>query len=413
MPRLIIIAAVVAVAALQAHAAPVRIVALGDSITKGVRGGVTGAQTFEALLQVWLSANVTPVEVINVGIGGERTDMSLPRLDTDVIALKPDYVLIMYGTNDSHVDAGKTDVRLPLEQYRQNLHTIVARLRDAGAKPILMTSIPLCHTHQHATRSPYSEQGPNYKLTEYVAACRQVAAAENLPLVDNFAAWAEAAFLGADLPALTTDGCHPNPAGHEFLAYTIYPVLARLLGGNPTPPVKPALPVATPATSPFATPAAIGAAPPEPEQVNAGGNLALGRRYAETDPNTWGYGSGLTDGIKDKDTRPGVYATGVGEQYPKLTTIDLGEVRTVARVVVHNSTDGSTKTVSVGLSTDAEAFSDIGSHEFGQGDGQSHEYTCEPQRARYVRIAFEDSRLNETHGSGHFMFIREVEVFGE
>jgi len=411
MPKLILIAAMVAIVAMQAHAAPIRIIALGDSITKGVRSGVTGAQTFEALLEVWLSAHVAPVEVINVGIGGERTDMALLRLDTDVIALKPDYVLIMYGTNDSHIDAGKTDVRLPLQQYEQNLHTLIARLRDAGAKPILMTSIPLCHTHQHATRPPYSEQGPNYRLTEYVNACRQVAAAEDVPLVDNFGAWAEAAFLGADLPALTTDGCHPSPAGHEFLACTIYRVLARTLGGDPQPPVKPTLPVATPTTSPFATPAAIGAAPAE--QMSTAGNLAFGKTYTETDPNTWGYGTGLTDGIKDRDTKPGVYATGVGEQYPKLTTIDLGEVRTVARVVVHNSTDGSTKTVSVSLSEDGETFTDIGSHEFGQGDGQSHEYTCEPQRARYVRIAFEDSRLNETHGSGHFMFIREVEVFGE
>lgn len=261
MPKLILIAGMLAIVAVQAHAAPIRIVALGDSITKGVRGGVTGAQTFEALLQVWLSAHVAPVEVINVGIGGERTDMALLRLDADVIALKPDYVLVMYGTNDSHIDAGKTDVRLPLQQYEQNLDTIIARLRDAGAKPILMTSIPMLHTHQHALRPPYAEQGPNYKLTEYVAACRQVAAGEDVPLVDNFAAWAEAAFLGADLPALTTDGCHPNPAGHEFLACTIYPVLARILGGDPTPPVKPTLPVATPATSPYATPAAIGAAP--------------------------------------------------------------------------------------------------------------------------------------------------------
>lgn len=411
MPKLIVIIGMLAIVAMQAHAAPIRIVALGDSITKGVRSGVSEAQTFEALLQEWLSAHAMPVEVINVGIGGERTDMALLRLDADVIALKPDYVLIMYGTNDSHIDAGKTDVRLSLEQYEQNLHTIIARLRDAGAKPILMTSIPLCHTHQHATRPPYSEQGPNYRLTDYVAACRQVAVAENVPLVDNFAAWAEAAFLGADLPAMTTDGCHPNPAGHEFLACTIYPVLARILGGDPTPPVKSALPVATPATSPFSTPAAIGRAPAL--QVDAGGNLAFGKTYTETDPNTWGYGTGLTDGIKDRDTKPGVYATGVGEQYPKLTTIDLGEPRTVARVIVYNSTDGSTKTVSVSLSEDGETFTDIGSHEFGQGDGQSHEYTCEPQRARYVRIAFEDSRLNESHGSRHFMFIREVEVFGE
>lgn len=238
-------------------AEPVRVVFLGDSITRGVRSGVTGEQTFAALLGMWLSEHVTPVEVVNVGIGGERTDQALKRLDTDVIALKPDYVCIMYGTNDSHVDAGKTDVRLPLEQYRANLHLLVRRLRDSGSVPVLMTCIPMCHTHQHAARSPYLEQGPNYKLTEYVAACREVAAEAQVPLVDNFAAWAEAAFLGADLPALTTDGCHPNPQGHQFLARTIYPILAGLLGGPLMPPGVFSLPVADPPTSPYATPAAL------------------------------------------------------------------------------------------------------------------------------------------------------------
>jgi len=259
MQNLLVAVAVLLIVTASSSATPLKIVCLGDSITKGVRGGVTAEQTFAMLLQQWLSEHVTPVEVINVGIGGERTDMALPRLDADVIALQPNYVCIMYGTNDSHIDAGKSDVRLPLAEYEANLHTMVQRLRAAGIKPVLMTAIPLCHTHQHARRSPYAELSPNYKLTEYVTACRRAAAEDNVPLVDNFAAWAEAAFLGADLPAMTTDGCHPNPTGHDFLARTMYPVLARLLDGDPLLPGEMVLPIARPPTSPYATPAAIGA----------------------------------------------------------------------------------------------------------------------------------------------------------
>ncbi|MFY8056278.1 MAG: SGNH/GDSL hydrolase family protein, partial [Planctomycetaceae bacterium] len=53
---------------------PTRIIVLGDSITKGVRSGVTAEETFGALLQRDLLAAGRTVEVLNQGIGGERTD---------------------------------------------------------------------------------------------------------------------------------------------------------------------------------------------------------------------------------------------------------------------------------------------------------------------------------------------------
>ena len=71
------------------------VVCLGDSITRGVRGGVTAEQTYEHHLQQWLTDGVTPVTVINKGIGGERTDQAMQRLANDIIALRPDIVTIM------------------------------------------------------------------------------------------------------------------------------------------------------------------------------------------------------------------------------------------------------------------------------------------------------------------------------
>src|SRR5439155_722694 len=82
---------------------PVKIVTLGDSITRGVRAGVKAEETFAALLQKDLRGRDIQADVVNVGIGGERTDQALQRLAKDVIALKPAVVVIMYGTNDSYV----------------------------------------------------------------------------------------------------------------------------------------------------------------------------------------------------------------------------------------------------------------------------------------------------------------------
>ena len=41
---------------------------------------------------------------------------------------QPDIVTIMYGTNDSYVDQGKTTSRLTVDEYRNNLQTIVVEL---------------------------------------------------------------------------------------------------------------------------------------------------------------------------------------------------------------------------------------------------------------------------------------------
>src|SRR5207253_7716368 len=73
---------------------PIKIVALGDSITRGVRTGVKAEDTFAHLVQLALRKDNIKVEVVNVGIGGERTDQALKRLDA-VLKMKPKIVTIM------------------------------------------------------------------------------------------------------------------------------------------------------------------------------------------------------------------------------------------------------------------------------------------------------------------------------
>lgn len=225
-----------AVCTLPTHALPARILCLGDSITRGTREGVAEAQTFEAVLTRWFTQRGAAVEILNAGIGGEQTDQALLRLTTDVLPLEPGIVTVMYGTNDAAVDQGQAAPRLPLVKYGANLRAIVERLRTAGVHPILMTPPPLGRSFGYMAWSPYRERGPNCVMVDYVHAVREVAAAEGVSLVDHFAAWAEAALLGTDIDTLMTDGCHPNPRGHELIARTMFPVLARVLGTDPHPP---------------------------------------------------------------------------------------------------------------------------------------------------------------------------------
>lgn len=210
-----------------AHAAePVKIVTLGDSITKGVRPGVKADETFAAVLEATLKKEGRNVSVVNVGIGGERTDQALARLDKDVIALKPAIVTIMYGTNDSYVDKGAKTSRITVEEFTKNLKELVARLRAAHITPVLMTEPRWGdHAMQNGT-----EEDPNVRLVEFMKACRTVAKDLKVPLVDNYQVWDDHNAKGTDIGASwTTDQCHPNPEGHRVIAKTMLPVIDQAL----------------------------------------------------------------------------------------------------------------------------------------------------------------------------------------
>lgn len=228
---------------------PLTIVTLGDSITKGVRSGVTAEQTFAALVEKSLLQQGITARVVNMGIGGERTDQALKRLDqvvkvpnvphqptttqtpatedsSAVPHIQPDIVTVMYGTNDSYVDQGKTTSRLTVEEYRANLQTIVVELLRRGIVPVLMTEP---RWSEKAATNGLGEN-PNVRLEPFVIACRETAAQWRVPLIDHFAAWTKAGNTGTDLHAWTTDGCHPNPPGHQVMAELMLPVLQQAAG---------------------------------------------------------------------------------------------------------------------------------------------------------------------------------------
>lgn len=182
-------------------------------------------ETFCAILEKALSAKGYKALVVNSGIPSNRTDQGVARLHADVLAHRPDFVLIMYGTNDSCYDKGKTGPRLPLEDYEKNLLGIIASIRAAGATPILMTPPPLKEGWGVPRNVIYREKGSNGAILPYVERCRTLAAAEGVPLVDHFQIWSE---RGAEpIKALLPDGCHPNAAGHLALSDAILPVLLK------------------------------------------------------------------------------------------------------------------------------------------------------------------------------------------
>src|SRR5262249_7754229 len=198
----------------------------GDSITNGVRPGVKADETFSALLQDGLRKRKVEADVTNVGTGGERTDQALQRLDRAVLARKPHVVVVMYGTNDSYVDRGQKDSRLTAEQYGANLRKLIAEVRKAGARPVLMT--PPCWGKKADPNG--AREHPNVRLEKYVRVCREVARETKTPLVDHYEHWSRRLAEGADPGDWTTDQCHPNPRGHRAIAGALLPAVLEVLG---------------------------------------------------------------------------------------------------------------------------------------------------------------------------------------
>jgi acyl-CoA thioesterase-1 len=203
-----------------ATAEPVRIVCLGDSVTQAVRPGVEPAETFCALLQQRLSTGDRPVEVINAGIGGNTTEHGLMRFQADVLDRKPQLVVIMFGLNDSWIDAGESASRLTVHEYQANLDTMLELLIGHGSKIVLMTPNP-------ALAPGYGPER-NATMRPYVDVVRQLAKHHELPLVDVYQHFAELA-QEREINSLFTDDMHPNPAGQKQIADLLEPVLKSQL----------------------------------------------------------------------------------------------------------------------------------------------------------------------------------------
>jgi acyl-CoA thioesterase-1 len=108
-------------------AAPVRILAFGDSLTAGY--GLPEGDGFVPQLQQALQKMGREVTVINGGLSGDTTAGGLSRLDW-MLAEKPDAVILELGANDMLRG-------LSPDEARANLDATIKRIKESGAKLLL------------------------------------------------------------------------------------------------------------------------------------------------------------------------------------------------------------------------------------------------------------------------------------
>jgi lysophospholipase L1-like esterase len=201
------------------------IVVFGDSTT-APRGTL---EVYATLLQRDLSFAGGEVRVVNAGIGGNTTAMAKARFEKDVLAPRPDLVVIQFGLNDSAVDVWKmppaTEPRVALAEYEKNLRGFIAALKAQEARVVLMTPNPLRWTDalkKLYARPPYlpdEVDGMNVKLRDYAETVRRMAREEGVPLVDVATAFEDyGKDPGRKMEDLLPDGMHPNNRGHRLVA---------------------------------------------------------------------------------------------------------------------------------------------------------------------------------------------------
>ena len=214
------------------------IVAFGDSIT-APRKNVT---TYSDLIREEFQKEHLDVNVINAGVPGDTTARAKERFAKDVLAHDPDLVIIQLGTNDAAVDVWKkppaTESRVPIEDYEQNLHEFISKLKALKAKIILVTPPPTRWTEKlkemygKPPYDPNDEDGFNVILKNYVQRMREVAKKEKVVLIDlNKEYYKYHKAEGRTMDELFLDGMHPNNKGQKLEAKLLLKQIKKLEPG--------------------------------------------------------------------------------------------------------------------------------------------------------------------------------------
>jgi lysophospholipase L1-like esterase len=211
------------------------IVAFGDSITAPRKNVVT----YSDFIREEFKRKNLAVNVVNSGVSGNTSSMAKERFEKDVLAHKPDLVIIQLGTNDSAVDVWKnppaSQSRVHIDVYEQNLREFITKLKAQKAKIILVTPPPprwtdkLKEMYGKPPYNPDDEDGFNTTLKHYVQRMREVAKKEKVILVDlSKEYYLYHKVKGQTMDDLYLDGLHPNTKGQRLEADLLLKELKKL-----------------------------------------------------------------------------------------------------------------------------------------------------------------------------------------
>ncbi len=160
--------------------------------------------------------------VYNRGVAGNTTSNLLARLDRDVVALNPDLTIVMVGTNDM-LNSKRV---ISYDKYRENLASIIQRIKGCGSEVMLMSSLPADSKYLFARHDSTKYWGhPDEVMVKVCDIVKGLAAEYSCHFVDL-----HGEFVGRGLPthnediyirnqknSRVKDGVHPTAAGYKLM----------------------------------------------------------------------------------------------------------------------------------------------------------------------------------------------------
>lgn len=196
--------------------AELTIVAFGSSSTQGWHSS-TIAQSYPAVLQAELSAALPAahVAVINRGIGGQDAAEMVPRIEADVLDVRPTLVIWQVGANGAIKD------RDP-DNFRRLVIDGVRMLKDAGIDVVLMDN----------QRAPVIQAAPHHLQIDQ--ALVEISTRTATGLFDRGGLMDEWQRSGHPYEQfISEDGVHHNDLGYRCIARAL---ASAILDGLKQPP---------------------------------------------------------------------------------------------------------------------------------------------------------------------------------
>jgi len=177
------------------------IVAFGDSLSEGY--GVSEDEAYPALLEKRLREEGYRFRVLNAGISGETSSGALERIG-EILALKPDMVILETGANDAFVGMAPS-------LTRKNIESLLRIFQEAGITVLLAGMrivFQLGRAYVEAFEAIYPDISEQFQVVLMPFFLEDV-------LEDPFLNFG--------------DGIHPNAAGYQVITGNLYPFVLEAI----------------------------------------------------------------------------------------------------------------------------------------------------------------------------------------
>jgi len=199
------------------HGEQVTVAVIGGSITQGARAS-TSEKNYGGVLAQWWRQTFpkAKIELVNAGIGATGSNYGALRAQRDLLARRPDFVVVEYGVNDPNKQASA-----------ETLEGLVRQVLKQPNQPAVILLFMMDHNGNNAQQW-HGKVGQHYEL----------------PMLSfRDALWPEIQAGRLKWEDVEADEVHPNDRGHAYAAHFVSELLTKILKDLPShdrlPSIKP------------------------------------------------------------------------------------------------------------------------------------------------------------------------------